>query len=322
MKFFISAVLNETNSSEFLTYLDRYCTVPLRSSIEMNSSLSPTEYNHSCTYNNYEQQSTAFLAFSRMSSWIFHPDKYNSTIKTMENLVSHIPIDFSIRSNRLAFYYALLNEHIPIVYYCLANFCPIDLLHNTIEFKHSSQKNHFSYTLFHLISVCCRLTSNNRIKRILFDSYAKSILRIHTYDRSSSMKSVLAYMNLWFIDEDFVSDQTLFEHLMSLPYVDDIIEEYNENTLRACFGIYYQRIIERKPRSRPLLTLKQICRSKIRHCSQIYCERRQINMLKVIPQFDCLPKTLQAYLFYTRIKSKLLINHLLNNNPWNNIQWM
>jgi len=254
-----------------------------------------------------------------MSTWIFHPDKYNSTIKTIENLFSHISIDFTLRPNRLAFYYALLNEHMPIVYYCLANFAPIDLPHYTIDFAHYPLKNHFSYTLFHLISVCCRLTSNNRIKRTLFDSYAKTILRIHTNDRSSSIINVLAYMKLWFDDQDFVFDQTLFEHLMSLPYIDDIIEGYDEKKLRSIFHVHYQRIIERKS---PMHTLKHLCRLKIREYSQIYCEDRQTNLLKIIPYVDCLPKVLQAYLFYTRIRSKSLINHLLNNEPWNNIQWM
>jgi hypothetical protein len=136
------------------------------------------------------------------------------------------------------------------------------------------------------------------------------------------MKSVLAYMKLWFDDEDFVSDPTLFEHLMSLPYIDDIIEVYDEKKLRSLFGIHYQRILDRKPRSRPMYTLKHICRLKLRQFSQIYCERRQINLLKIIPQFSCLPKILQAYLFYTNPRSKSLINHLLNNEPWNTIQWM
>jgi hypothetical protein len=257
-----------------------------------------------------------------MSTWIFHPDTYESTIKTIENLSSHIPIQFSIRSNRLAFYHALLNEHVPIVYYCLAHFCPINLLHNTIEFTTFSLKNHFSYTLFHLISLCCRLTSNNRVKRTLFDSYAKTILKIHTYDRVSSINNVLAYMKLWFDDQDFVYDQTLFEHLMSLPYIDDIIEVCEEKKLRLLFGLFYQRIIERRLRLRPMHTLKHICRLKIRDYSHISCELRQINMLKIILQIDSLPKTLQAFIFYTRIKSNSLINHLLNNEPWNNIKWM
>jgi hypothetical protein len=271
---------------------------------------------------NHEQQITPLLALSRMSTWLFHPDKYESTIKTIENLFSYNQINFTIRSNRLAFYYALLNEHIPIVYYCLANFCSIYLPYNTIEFIHFPLKNHFSYTLFHLISICCRLTSNNRIKRTLFDSYAKTILRIHTYDRTSSMASVFAYMKLWFDDQDFVSDQILFEHLMSLPYIDDIIEVYDVKKLRSLFGIYYQRIIERRPRSKPMYTLKHICRLKIRQYSQIYCERRQVNLLKIVSQLNCLPKILQFYLFYTTIRAKSLINCLLNNEPWNNIQWM
>ncbi|CAF0734641.1 unnamed protein product [Adineta steineri] len=315
-------VLNEISSLDFLTYLDIYCTSSSESSIPMSSSLSPIENNRSHTYINYEQYVTPFLALSRTSPWLFHPDKYDSTMKTIENLISHISIDFTIRPNRFAFYYALLNEHMPIVYYCLANFCPIDLLNSTIDFTHSLLQTHFSYTLFHLISVCCRLTSSNRIKRILFDSYAKAILRIHTYDRISSMASVVAYMRLWLTDEDFVCDQTLFEHLMSLPYVDDLVEVYDEKTLRTLFGIYYQRFIEHKPRSRPMCTLKQICRTKIRSFSQINCEHQQVNMLKILSQLDCLPKTLQAYLCYTRIKSKLLINSLLNNEPWNTIQWM
>jgi len=318
----ILAILNKKNSSDFLEYLNYYCTIPSQSSIPIYSSLSPTENNRSCSYMNHEQQITPFLALARMSTWIFHPDTYDSTINTIENLFSHTSINFLICPNRLAFYYALLNEHIPIVYYCLANFCPIYLPHNTIEFTHFPLKNHFCYTLFHLISVCCRLTSNSRIRRTLLDSYAKTILRIHTYDRSSSMANVLAYMKLWFDDQDFVSDQILFEHLMSLPYIDDIIEVYDEKKLRSLFGVYYQRIIERKPRSRPMYTLKHICRLKIRQYSQICCERRQINLLKIISQLNCLPKILRAYLFYTNIRSNLLINHLLNNEPWNNIQWM
>jgi hypothetical protein len=316
------AVVNETSSSDFLTYLDRYCTFPSQSSITMYSSLSPTENNRLCSFMHYDQQITPFLALSRMPSWLFHPDKYDATMKTIENLFSRIEIDFSIRSNQFAFHYALLNEHMPIVYYCLANFCPINLLHNTIEFKSSTLKNHFVYTLFHLISVCCRLTPHVRIKRALLDSYAKTILRIQTYDRSSSMKNVLAYTKLWFDDQDFVSDQTLFEHLMALPYIDDIIEVYDEKKLRSLFGIYYQRIIDRKPRSRSMHKLKHICRLKIRDYSSIYCERRQINMLKIVSKLTCLPKVLHAYLFYTTIRSKTLINHLLNNEPWNNIQWM
>ncbi|CAF4367455.1 unnamed protein product, partial [Adineta steineri] len=151
-------ILNEISSLDFLTYLDIYCTSS-QSSIPMSSSLSPIENNRSYTYINYEQYVTPFLALSRTSPWLFHPDKYSSTMKTIENLISHISIDFTIRPNRFAFYYALLNEHMPIVYYCLANFCPIDLLNSTIDFTHSSLKTHFSYTLFHLISVCCRLTS-------------------------------------------------------------------------------------------------------------------------------------------------------------------
>lgn len=257
-----------------------------------------------------------------MSPWIFHPDKYETTLKTIENLFSHIPINFSLRPNCFAFYYALLNEHQPIIYYCLANFCPIYLPYNTIEFKNSSVKNHFCYTLFHIISVCCRLTSNNRVRRTLFDSYAKTILKIHTYDRLSSMASVVAYMKLWFNDKDFVFDQVLFEHLMSLPYIDDIIETYDEKNLRSLFGIHYERIINRRPRSRSMFTLKHLCRIKIRQHSQIYCERRQVNLLKIVPQLDCLPKILQAYLFYTEPKPSTLINFLLNNEPWDNIQWM
>jgi hypothetical protein len=183
-------------------------------------------------------------------------------------------------------------------------------------------KNNFSYTLFHLISVCCRLTSNNRVKRTLFDSYAKTILRIHTYDRSTSMTNVLAYMKLWLGDEDFVFDSILFEHLMCLPYIDDIIEVYDANKLRSIFRVHYQRIIERRPRSRSMHTLKHLCRLKIRQQSQIYCEYHQTNLLKIIPYLDCLPRILQAYLFYTKIQSKSLINYLLNNELWNNIQWM
>src|SRR5438874_1967082 len=119
----ILAFLNETNSSNFLKYLNYYCIIPTQLSISIYSSLSPIENkNHSYSYINSEQQITSFLALSRMSTWIFHPDKYDSTMKTIENLFSHIPINFTIRPNRLAFYYALLNEHIPIIYYCLANY--------------------------------------------------------------------------------------------------------------------------------------------------------------------------------------------------------
>ncbi|UJR31258.1 hypothetical protein I4U23_018758 [Adineta vaga] len=316
-------VLNETNSSEFFEYLNRYCIYPTQSSEEIYSFLSPTKNHRPNTYINYDQHITPFLALARMSSWIFHPDKYETTMKTIENLVSSIPIDFSIRPNCFSFYYSLLNEHMPMVYYCLANLCPINLLHHTIDFLPScSLRNHFSYTLFHLISVCCRLSSSNRVKRALFDSYAKAVLRIHTYNRSSSMASVVAYMQLWFTDEDFVADQSLYEHLMSLPYIDDIIEVYDEKILRALFDVHYQRIIERKPRSRPMYKLKEICRFKIRQLCQVYCERHQVNMLIMTSQFDYLSKTLQTYLFYTRIRSKLLINKLLNNESWNNIQWM
>ena len=217
----ILAVLDEANSSEFLDYLDRCCTSPFHST---KSYQSPEQYYRPLTYINYDQQMTPFLALARMSSWIFHPDRYNATMKTIENLFSHVSIDFSLRPNRYAFYYALLNEHIPMVYYCLEKLCPINLLHNTIDFlTPSSSRNHFSYTLFHIISVCARLVSSSRMKRTLFDSYAKTILRIQTYDRLSSMASVVAYMKLWFSDEDFVFDQILYEHLMSLPYMDDMI---------------------------------------------------------------------------------------------------
>ncbi|CAF1512928.1 unnamed protein product [Rotaria sp. Silwood1] len=317
--------LNSTSSSDFLRNLDRYCTFPLQvlsTTTTLHSLLFPIQNNCTCLSINSEQQITSLLALSHMSTWLFHPDEYDSTIKTIKNLVSHIPINFSIHPNQVAFYYALLNEHMPIIYYCLENLCPINLLHNTIEFTNSPSKTHFSYTLFHLISVCCRLTSNNQIKRILFDSYAKAILRINTYDRSSSMASVLAYMQLWFSDQDFVYDQILFEHLMSLPYVEDIILLHDEKKLHSLFGAHYYRVIERKPRSRPMYTLKQICRLKIRHHSQLYCESQQINMLIIISHFNCLPKILLAYLFYTRTKSNSLIDYLLNNRSWNDIQWM
>ncbi|CAF4052943.1 unnamed protein product [Rotaria sp. Silwood2] len=316
--------LNKTSLPDFLRNLDRYCKFPSQSSTTTTiySLLFSTHTNDSCSCINSEQQKTPLLALSQMSTWLFHCDKYNSTIKTIENLFSHTPIDFSILPNRVAFYYALLNEHMPIVYYCLENLCPINLLHNTIDFTQSSSKNNFSYTLFHLISVCCRLTSNNQIKRTLFDSYAKAILRINTNDRSSSMASVLAYMQLWFEDQDFVYDQILFEHLMSLPYVDDIIRLYDEKQLRSLFGAHYYRVIEQKPRSKPMYALKHICRLKIRHHSQLYCKRQQTNMLKIIPQLNCLPKILQAYLFYTRTKSNSLIDYLLNNRSWNDIHWM
>ncbi|CAF1257453.1 unnamed protein product [Rotaria sordida] len=315
--------LNKTNSSDFLRNLDRYCTFSSQSTITTIGPLVfPIPNNCSCSYMNSEQQITPLLALSHISTWLFHPDQYDSTIKTIENLFSHISIDFSILPNRLAFHYALLNEHIPIIYYCLENLCPINFLHDTIELTHSPLKNHFSYTLFHVISVCCRLASNNQIKRALFNSYTKAILRINTYDRPSSMTSVLAYMQLWFHDQDFVYDPILFEHLMSLPYVDDIIRLHDKQQLRSLFGTHYYHIIERKSRSRLMYTLKHICRLKIRHHSQLYCERQQTNMLKIIPQLNYLPKILQAYLFYTRTKSNSLIDHLLNNKSWNNIQWM
>ena len=271
---------------------------------------------------NPEQQLTAFLALSRISTWIFHPDKYSSTIRTIENLFSRTPIDFTIRPNRLAFYYALFNEHIPIVYFSLANFSPIYLPHNTIDFTHVSMQNHFSYTLFHLISLCTRLTANHRIARTLFDAYARVILRIHTYDRTTSMKNVLAYMKLWFEDEDFILEPTLFEHIMSLPYIDDIIETYGEKKLRSMFGNATQRILERQSRSRSMCSLKHLCRLKIRQYSQMICTHRQSNLAEILSRLDHLPKTLLAYLFYTHPRSNSLINCLLNRIPWNHIQWM
>ena len=269
-----------------------------------------------------DEQLTAILALSRMSTWIFHPDKYSTTIRTIENLFSCIPIDFTIRPNRLAFYYALLNEHMPIVYFCLSNFCPIYLPYQTIDFTQFSMNHHFSYTLFHLISLCSRLTANHRIARTLFDSYAKTILRIQTYDRNTSMKNVLAYMKLWLDDEDFLADQTLFEHLMSLPYIDDIIEVYGEKKLKSMFGNSARRITERQPRARPMCSLKHLCRMKIRQYSQIICTRRQTNLLEILSQLHYLPKILRAYLFYTNPRSKSLINSLLDQIPWNHIQWM
>lgn len=296
------------NSSDFLQSLNTYCTYPR--SIVHNSSI------------NSDEQLTAILALSRMSTWIFHPEKYSSTIRTIENLFSRIPIDFNIRPNRLAFYYALINEHMPIVYFCLSNFCPIYLPHHTIDFTQFSMTHHFSYTLFHLISLCSRLTGNYRIARTLLDSYAKTILRIQTYDRTTSMKNVLAYMKLWFDDEDFLLDQALFEHLMSLPYIDDIIEVYGEKKLKPIFGNFTRRILDRQPRARPMCSLKHLCRVKIRQYSQMLCTHRQTNLLEIVSQLDVLPKILRAYLVYTNPRSKSLINSLLNHIPWNHIQWM
>lgn len=243
-------------------------------------------------------------------------------MKTIENLCSRIPIDFTIRPNRLAFYYALLKEHIPIVYFSLANFSPIYLPHHTIDFTHFTMQNHFSYTLFHLISLCTRLTGNQRIARTLFDAYARTILRIQTYDRTTSMRSVLAYMKVWFDDEDFVLDPTLFEHLMSLPYIDDIIEVYGAEKLRSIFGNGARRILERQSRSRSMYSLKHLCRLKIRQFSQMICTHRQSNLAEILAQLDDLPKSLRAYLFYTHLQSNSLINSLLNRIPWNHIQWM
>lgn len=306
--------LFELNSSNFLTYIDTHCT--------SSNSASQIEPIRSYLHNNSDQQITPFLALCRMSTWIFHPDKYRSTIQTLENLIYLQDIDFQLRPNRLAFYYSLIHEHYPFVYYCLQQFCPIFLPFNTIDFSQISVQNHFNYTLFHIISVCCRLTENTRIRRTFLDSYAKTVLRIHTYDRISSMKKVLAYIRLWLSDEDFLFDQILYEHIISLPYINDIFETYNEHNLRSIFGVHYQRIIERKPRSKPIHSLKHICRLKIRHFSQASCERRQINLLKILTQIDYLPKTLQCYLFYTDYRSTNFINHLINKTSWNDIAWM
>ena len=265
----------------------------------------------------------ALLALSRMSPWIFHPDKYDATMNTLENLFSRVPVDFAVRSNRLAFHHALLNEHMPIVYFCLVNFCPIDLPHNTLSFNNIRVRNHFSRTLFHLISVCARLTFDTRVKHALFDAYAKTILHIVSYDHSSSLRNVFAYMQLWLRDEDFVSDQTLFEHLGSLPYLDDILETYDERTLRVAFGDFYQRLVDRRPRTRPMHRLKHLCRLQIQQHSHAHCERQGINILKALPQFhDYLCPSLRAYLFYTRARSNSLMTCLLYNEAWNRIAWM
>lgn len=241
----------------------------------------------------------------------------------MANLVSHHAIDFSVRSNRAAFHYALLNEHIPLVYYCLAHHCSIDLLHSNIEFNPTHSQNHFSYTLFHVISLCCRLSGRKCIKRILLDSYAKHILRIVTYDRATSMRNVLAYMKLWFRDEDIAYDQTLFDHLVALPYMDDIFEFYDIDYLRTFLGEHSNRLIDYQSRTRTVESLKHLCRKNIRRQMHLHCELRQINLFKVLPQFDRhLPKSLRLYLVYSRVQSNLLINHLVDGIPWNDIQWM
>lgn len=273
-------------------------------------------------YNNTGKQITPFLALSTVSVWLFNPERHDATVKTIENLFSRIPIDFSIEPNILAFYYALSNQHLPMVYFCLQNYCPIVFPYNTIDFINLDSKNHFSYTSFHVIAACCRLASNKQTKRALFDAYARTLLRMYTVPYASSIKTVLAYMNLWLEDEDFVYDPILFEHLMSLPFINNILQLNDEKQLRSSFGAHYDYIIEGKSYFKPVYKLKHICRLKIREYGAIYCERKQTNMLKILPTLDCLPKVLQAYIFYTRRRSNSLIHHLLNNQSWNTIPWI
>ena len=245
-------------------------------------------------------------------------------MKTIAHLVCREPIDFSLRANRLAFHYALFNEHVPLVYYCLAHFCPIELLHSSIDFNPSHSQNHFSVTLFHLISLCCRLTERPNIKRILFDAYAKHILRIITYDRPTSMRNVLAYLKLWFDDGDFVYDDTLLEHLASLPYIDDLFVEHGDEHLRTLLGEHASRLIEYQNKRPSPDSLKHLCRKTIRRHAQL--DRRsteQANLLKVFLQLNCfLTNNLRRYLVYSRMKSNHLINELVDGIAWNSIQWM
>jgi hypothetical protein len=243
---------------------------------------------------------------------------------TIVNLVSRQSIDFNLHINRRAFHHALVNEHIPIVYYCLSQFCPIVFNCQTIEFVESRHSHrYFLFDRFHLISLCCRLTTNEHSKRILLDAYAKNILRINVNDRQISMTNVLAYMQLWFNDEDIIDDDILFEHIMSLPYIDDIQTMYTKQCLHSCLGQFYSRLFEYRSHSNSIATLKQRCRRIIRQQVHSYCESRQINILKVLMDFNCyLPKTLQAYLCFSRIHTNSLINHLLNNQVWHTIQWL
>ncbi|CAF3088451.1 unnamed protein product [Rotaria socialis] len=314
-------------ASSFLQNLNRYCTMSLQSLTRTPYSLDTQQNDHLHLYIDSTQAKTPLLALSVLSPWIFHPEKYYATIKTIENLFSLTSIDFSILPNRLAFYHALVKEHLPIVYFCLENFCPVVLLHNTIKFTYIDTRNNFSLTLFDIISLCCRLTSNNRTKRILLDAFAKGILRIDTLHYSQLTATIITYIQLWLRNDDFIYDPVLLEHLTSLPYFDEIIRTADSNYLEASFGIYYQRMIEGKSRS--VYQLKHLCRLKIRRCAEIYCERKQTNMLKILPHLSCLPKTLHGYLFYTTMIFKLssfrnqsLINHLLNKEPWSQIQWM
>lgn len=311
---FVSANWNNLTGEAFLQCLERYC-----------SPISPSRISKS---SNCEQETTPFSTLTRMNPWIFHPDQYKSTMKTLTNLVSHYSIDFSIRSNRFAFHWALVNSHVPFVYYCLANFCPVDLLHNQIEFNTLQTQNHFAVTLFHLISTCCRLTERNSIKRVLFDAYSRHILKILTYDRSTSMKNVLAYLKLWFNNEDFVLDQTLLEHLVSLPYIDDIFQDYGENYLKTFLGEYSSRLIDYRSNSKSVHSLKHLCRKKIRQ--EIQPNRRsneESNLLKSVLQLNChLTNNLCRYLLYSRLrfksKSNDLIDQLADGIEWNSIQWI
>lgn len=305
---------NNLTGEAFLQCLERYC-----------SPISPSRIARSP---NFEQEATPFATLARMNPWIFHPDHYKSTMKTLANLVSHEPIDFSLRSNRFAFHWALVNSHVPLIYYCLANFCPVDLLHNQIEFNSFQTQNHFAMTLFHLISTCCRLTERNSVKRVLLDAYSRHILKIVTYDRFTSMKSVLAYLKLWFNDDDFVLDQTLFEHLVSLPYIDDIFQDYGENYLETFLGEYSSRFIEYRTNSKSVHSLKHLCRKKIRQ--EIQPNRRskeKSNLLKSFLQLNChLTNNLRRYLLYSRLRFKSQSNHLIDQLTdgieWNSIQWI
>ena len=249
--FLLSASSDELNRSHFLTYLDRYCLTSKNTSF---TTLSIDNYlsNTSATR---EQRITPFFALSCMPGWIFHPDEYLATMRTISNLISHHSIDFSIPTNRLAFHYALLNEHMPMLYYALANFCPIDLLHSTIEFRSSRSQNHFSYTLFHVLAVIARLTANNAVRRTLLDSYAKS-LGIAVDSPSVSVGDVLAYAKLWCGDEDLTDDPTLLEHLMSLPFMYQILTVYDKETLESSFGTCYSHMLEYRSASKPVHSLK------------------------------------------------------------------
>ena len=310
--FTLLASSDELNRGNFLTYLDRYCLTSSRA-LFIDNHLAKTSASD-------EQRITPFLALSGMPGWIFHRDSHLATMRTVANLVSHHPIDFSIRSNRLAFHFALLNEHMPLIYYSLANFCPVDLLYGAIEFRSFDLQNHFTYTLFSVISLCVRLTSNTTIRRTILKAYANSLL---TSMPSIPTSTVLAYATLWTNDEDLADDPTVLAHLMSLPKMDEVLGSFDHQTLESAFGSYYSHMVEYRSSSKPVCSLKHLCRLKIRQEAHVYCQRRQVNMLKVLNSFDyCLPRSLQAYLFYTRAKSDKLINHLMRGLPWNELLWV